>query len=259
MLRLAQGGCPGVYGPAMNRITSLLFLTTVSANAATVLVNNTASATIASGDRANLRGFAFRPQAGGTGPAATLTQSVTLESITLHRPGFSDATTPVFGTGAGQVTSTTTPVYLKVYSSYNGGTLAADLGTYLGSSSNGITWTDVDNINGAGVSTATAPSFEGYTYNFASITLDKDTTYWLVFSETNDSSTDVANFRMIVEAGAGAAGTGYLADTIQVRTTTGGSADWGVYFNASVNTVPEPGVSALGLLAGAALLRRRRS
>lgn len=242
------------------KMLSCLLLFVASAPAATVLINNTASATIASGDRANLRGFAFRPQAGGTGPASTLTQAVSLDSLTLHRPGFNDATTPQFGAGAGLITSTTTPVYLKVYSSFTGGTAASDVGTYLGSSTNGITWTDVDNINGAGVSTVTTAPFEGFTYNFPSITLDKDTTYWLVFSETNNSSVDVAQFRMIVEPGAGAAGLGYLADTVQARTTTGAAQDWGVYFNATVSTIPEPGTAALGLLAaGALLLRRRRA
>ncbi len=239
-------------------ILTLLFASAITASAATVIVNNTTSASIASGDRANLRGFAFRPQAGGTGPASTLTQSVTLASLTLFRPGFSDGTTPVFGTGAGQPTNATTPVYVKVYTSFTGGTTAADVGTYMGSSTNGIRWTDVDNINGAGVSTATAAPFEGYTYTFPPITLDKDTTYWMVFSETSDSTVDVANFRMIVEPGAGAAGAGYLTDTVQARTTTGAAQDWGVYFNATVNTVPEPAASALGLAATGLMLRRRR-
>ena len=227
--------------------------------AATVLIDNTTGAAVASGDRANLRGFAFRPNAGGTGPAAALPGTVYLESITLHRPGFSDATTPQFGATAGFITDANTPVYLKIYSSWTGGLTGADLGTFLGSSTNGITWTEVDNINGPGVSTASAAPFESYTFTFPAVSLDRDTTYWMVFSETSDSSVDVAQFRMIVEPGAGAAGSGYLADTIQARTTTGAAQDWGVYFNANVNTVPEPAAGALGLLGAAVLLRRRRS
>ena len=238
--------------------TILLLLSALPAAAATVLVNNTAAATIASGDRANLRGFAFRPNAGGSGPAAALPATVYLESLTLHRPGFNDATTPQFGAAAGQVTGSTTPVYLKIYSSFTGGTTAADVGTFLGSSTNGISWADVDNINGAGPSAATLPAFEGFSYTFSGISLDRDTTYWMVFSETSDSTVDVAQFRMIVEAGTGAAGTGYLADTIQVRTTTGASADWGIYFNASVNTVPEPSGALLAGMAAIGLMRRRR-
>jgi hypothetical protein len=237
---------------------SLLLLAAASAPAATVLVDNTVSATIASGDRANIRGFAFRPAAGGTGPVEVLTQQVELLSLSLHRPGFSDATTPLFGSAAGQITDINAPVYLKVYSSFTGGTAAGDVGTFLGASSNGISWSEVDAINGAGVSTATAAPFESFTYSFPSISLDKDTTYWAVFSETSDSSADVANFRVIVEAGAGAAGTGYLADTVQVRDTSGTARDWGVYFIANVNTVPEPSGSLLGVLAGSFLMLRRR-
>lgn len=237
---------------------SLLALAAVSAPAATVLVDNTLSATIASGDRANIRGFAFRPAAGGTGPAEVLTQEVGLLSLSLHRPGFADATTPLLGSASGQITDANAPVYLKVYSSYTGGTAAGDLGTFLGASSNGISWAEVDGINGAGSSAATAAPFESFTYNFSSIALDKDTTYWAVFSETSDSSADVANFRLIVEAGAGAAGSGYLADAVQVRDTSGAARDWGVYFTATVNTVPEPSGSLLGVLAGSYLMLRRR-
>ena len=236
----------------------VLSVTASGMPAATVLIDNTTGASIASGDRANLRGFAFRPNAGGAGPASALPATVYLESITLHRPGFSDATTPQLGATAGFVTDANTPVYLKIYSSWTGGLTGADLGTFLGSSTNGVTWNEVDGINGPGVSTATAAPFESYTYTFPAISLDRDTTYWMVFSETNDSSVEVSQFRVIVEPGTGAAGSGYLADTIQVRTTTGAASDWGVYFNANVNTVPEPSTAALGLLGAAALLRRRR-
>ena len=242
------------------KLTSLSFvlLAAVSAPASTVLVDNTLAATIASGDRANIRGFAFRPAAGGAGPAEVLTQEVGLLSLSLHRPGFNDATTPLLGSASGQITDASAPVYLKLYSSFTGGTAAGDLGTFLGASSNGISWSEVDAINGAGVSAATAAPFESYTYNLSSVALDKDTTYWAVFSETADSSADVANFRLIVEAGAGTAGTGYLADTVQVRDTSGVARDWGVYFTATVHTVPEPSGTLLGVLAGSYLVLRRR-
>lgn len=248
----------------MKRFTLLSTITATfaaasSAKAATVLIDNTAAATIASGDRANIRGFAFRPQAGGSGPAASLTQSIALNAITLHRPGFNDATTPQFGAAAGQITSSTTPVFLKVYDAFTGGTNPADVGNLLGVSSNGISWADVDAINGAGTSAATAAPFDGFTFSFPAISLDKDTTYWFVFSETSDSSVDVAQFRLIVEAGAGAAGSGYLTDTTQVRTTTGAAADWGVYFVASADNIPEPTTTlSLSLAALGMALRRRR-
>jgi hypothetical protein len=236
-----------------------LGLAALPVSAASVFIDNTAAAAVASGDRANLRAFAFRPQAGGSGPAAPLEQTVLLTSLTLHRPGFNDATTPQFGSAAGQVTSSATPVYLKVYSSFTGGTGVADVGTLLGISGNGISWDEVDAINGAGPSSVTAAPFEGYTYNFPSVALDRDTTYWMVFSETGDDSVDVAQFRMIVEPGAGAAGSGYLPETIQARTTTGASQDWGVYFTANVESIPEPSTAgSLGLAVLAVALRRRR-
>ncbi len=226
-------------------------------HAATVAIDNTTSASIASGDRANMRGFAFVPNAGGTGPASPLTQTVELTMLTLFRPGFSDATAPSFGAGAGQLANADAPVFLKIYSSFTGGTTAGDLGTLLGISSNSWTW---NQVLGLGANAQTAPPFNGYTFNFANVALDKDTTYWMVYSETGDSSADVTNFRQIVEAGGGAAGSGYLPSTDQMKDAGGISRDWGPYFNATVNTVPEPGSAMLVFLALLPVaLRRRRA
>lgn len=258
-MEAGRSGDAGAYWGIMKLSLLSLGFAALPVSAASVFIDNTAAASIASGDRANLRAFAFRPQAGGSGPSAPLEQTVLLTSLTLHRPGFNDVTTPQFGTAAGQVTSSATPVYLKVYSSFTGGTGVADVGTLLGVSENGISWDEVDAINGVGVSSATAAPFDAFTYSFPSVSLDRDTTYWMVFSETGDDSVDVAQFRMIVEPGAGAAGTGYLADTVQVRTTTGAAQDWGVYFTANVESIPEPStVGSLGLAVLAVALRRRR-
>lgn len=200
-----------------------------------------------SGDKANLAGFAFQANAGlypnSISPAGSLTPTFQLDSLTLIRPN--DTTTPSIGMGVRQTTSADTPVFVDVYSTYDGTTL----GGYLGSSSSGVAWN----------STAADQPF---TFTFVGIALQADQKYWFVFSEDNVDG-ELSNFRLKVSTAGDdvtpGPGKGYLVnDTLQViKAPAGASDNWGVAYTVGFTTIPEPGIAAL-LAAGGLLISLRK-
>ncbi|HOY59247.1 MAG TPA: hypothetical protein PK640_14070 [Verrucomicrobiota bacterium] len=198
------------------------------------------------GDKANMAAFAFRADAGiypnSVTPLGSLTPVFQLDALTLRRPN--DAVTPNFGGGARQTTGADTPVYLDLYSSYDG----AAFGGYLGSSSSSVTWNST---------VADQP----YTFSFSGLTLDSNQKYWFVFSE-DDVDGEVSNFRFLVNTSgdnaASGQGKGYLVgDAVQGITQGGAGQDWGTAYTVQFTAIPEPGVLLLGLFGGIALLGTR--
>lgn len=195
------------------------------------------------GDKANMAAFAFQADAGiypnSVTPPGSLTPVFQLDALTLRRPN--DTVTPSFGAGARQTTDADTPVYLDLYSSYDG----AAFGDYLGSSSSAVTWNST---------VADQP----YTFSFAGLTLDSSQKYWFAFSEDNVDG-EVSNFRFLVNTSGDnttpGQGKGYLVDdAVQGITQGGAGQDWGTAYTVHFTAIPEPSVGLLGLLGGIALL-----
>jgi hypothetical protein len=213
------------------------------------------------GDRANYSAFIFKATAGEFPTSVSPLGAIdggpifTLNSLTFTRPANDIATSiPAVNTNPGGLSSLTADVYIDVYSSRIG-ISGLDFTGFLGSSTNAFAWQDI------GGSDLIAPG-STYTYNFSGLTLDKDTEYWMVFSETSGDG-DVANFRTRVNTSASTAGTGYLASDIQLVTpgTTPTNRDWAVEYVADVTSViPEPSsvILALITLGLATRLRRRQ-
>jgi hypothetical protein len=224
---------------------AVLLAAAANANAATIV--NPWSGVI--GDRGNITAFAFRADAGNfptsVTPTGALTPTISLDSITLIRPN--DATTPNFGTGANQTTTTTTPVFLDIYTSMGA---ANAFSGYVGSSSTSIAW-----------SSTTAD--QAYTLSFTGTTLSSTTKYWFVFSEDSVAG-DVANFRAKLNTSGSdpvaGPGQGYLVgDTAQAALPTNNTQNWGTAFTVDFTAVPEPSAALLGGLGVLTLLRRRRA
>ena len=105
---------------------------------------------------------------------------------------------------------------------------------------------------------------ESFTFSFAGLTLDKDVTYWLVFSEDGIDG-EVSSFRTRVNTSGNDStagpGPGYLVGNLAQVEYPGALNDWGVEFSASVTPVPEPSslaVLVLGLISVGLLARRPR-
>ncbi|HOW71787.1 MAG TPA: DUF2341 domain-containing protein [Phycisphaerae bacterium] len=187
------------------------------------------------GDRANYSAFAFRVTAGNypnsVDPLGALNevQVVGLDSLTFTRPANDTTQTPILGIANGQLSSVTAPVFVDVYTSRDG--ILAYSG-YLGSSTNSVIFNDgIDPISPG----------ESFTFYFSGLLIDKDTTYWLVFSE-DAMEGEVSSFRTRVNTsgsdGATGPGRGYLVgNTAQVE-YPGAVQDWGVEFIAVVNANP---------------------
>lgn len=187
------------------------------------------------GDRGNMVGFAFRADAGtfpdSITPPGSLGAQLTLNGISLWRPN--DIQTPVFGTGARQLTDANTPVFIDIYMGYDAGAFSG----YVGSSSSSVVWTD------------TTPD-QPFSFAFAGLTLQTTTKYWFVFSEDGVEG-EISNFRAKLNTSGDnltpGAGKGYLVgDTAQAITQAGALQDWG--FAYTVNVVPEPTVVSLALV-----------
>jgi hypothetical protein len=235
----------------MMTVLALSALGTIAAQAATV--SNPWSG--ADGDRANWSAFVFRATAGTFPASVTPTGALdgaatfTLNSLTFTRPANDVAGTqvPSVSGDPGGLSSLTADVYVDVYSSRTG-TSDLNFTGFLGSSTNGFAWRDIggtDLINPG----------DSYTYNFSGLTLDKNTEYWLVFSETSGDG-GVANFRTRVNTSGSDAipgpGAGYLTgNPIQLVTpgATPTNREWGVEYSADVTpVVPEPSSIALSLI-----------
>jgi hypothetical protein len=227
--------------------TFALMVAAVSIAQANTISNNWSGVL---GDRGNMTAFAFKADAGAfptsIDPFGSLTPSILLTNMTLFRPN--DATTPVFGTGTRQLTSSTTPVFLDVYTTKSGTTFSG----YLGSSSSSVTW-------------ASTVQDGLYSFDFSSLSLASNLKYWFVFSEDNVAGDD-ANFRVKLNTSGSDAvagqGRGYLTgDLQQSLTQAGADQDWGFAFTAGYTAVPEPTVAAvagMGLVVLTILVRRRR-
>lgn len=197
------------------------------------------------GDRGNMVGFAFRADAGtfpdSVTPAGSLGAQLTLNGVTFLRPN--DTQTPVFGTGARQLTDANTPVFLDIYTGYDAGAFSG----YVGSSSSSVIWAD------------TTPD-QPFSLAFASLTLQSNTKYWFVFSEDGLEG-EISNFRAKLNTAGDdltpGAGKGYLVgDTAQAITQAGALQDWA--FAYTVNVVPEPTAVSLVLVGLLGCWLRRR-
>lgn len=206
----------------------------------------------ASGDKANLAGFAFKADAGNypnsITPSGSLSPTFELTSLTLGLVS-GDTTTPSFGTSGAQLATADTPVFIDIYTGYSAGTFSG----YLGSSSTSVTWNTVS----GGTS---------YTLNFSGIILDSSTKYWFAFSDDNVDGS-VKNFRMEVNTSGSDStagpGKGYLvgdtAQAISVNNSGGMSTqDWGPAYSISATPVPEPSAAALAALGISSLMIFRR-
>lgn len=231
---------------------ALTALGAVAAQAATV--SNAWSGV--AGDRANYSAFDFKATAGtfpaSVSPAGALDggPTFTLNSLTFTRPAndvLNGTNDPGITTDPGGLSAKTADVFMDVYSSRSG-TTGLNFTGFLGSSTNSFAWEDLDGNE------QIAPG-QSYTYNFSGLTLDKNTEYWLVFSETSGDG-DVGNFRTRVntsgnDAVAGA-GAGYLTgNPIQLVThgATPTNREWGVEYAADVTPiVPEPSSAILALM-----------
>ncbi len=240
------------------------------ASAATVqaaTISNAWSGT--AGDRANHSAFVFKGTAGtfptSVSPLGAIDggPTFTLNLMTFTRPAndVQDSTNDPLVGGPGGLSAKSANVYLDVYSARTGTSGLVFTG-FLGSSTNAIAWEDGDGFEQI-IPGAT------YTYSFSGLTLDKNTEYWMVFSETSGDG-DVRNFRTRVNtSGSDAvpgAGQGYLVgNAIQLVTPgpTPTNRTWGVEFVADVTSiVPEPSSAALALmvlgLSAAARMRGRQ-
>ncbi len=222
---------------------SVIGLATVVASGATF--SNPWSGVL--GDRANLAAIALQANAGeypaSVDPAGALTGQFTLDSLTLTRPN--DATTPNFGDGPRLTLTADTPVFLDVYTSFDGSSFSG----YLGSSSSSVSWT---------ATVADQP----YSFSFVGLTMQSDQKYWLVFSEDAVEG-EVSNFRLKVNTSgandAAGPGKGYLVgDTAQVLAQNNTIQDWGVNYTATFTPIPEPTALALGFLGGVLFVFRSR-
>lgn len=197
------------------------------------------------GDRGNMVGFAFRADAGlypdSVTPAGSLGAQLTLNGLTLFRPN--DVQTPVFGTGARQLTDANTPIFIDIYTGYDAGIFSG----YVGSSSTGVIWA---------ATTADQP----FSFAFPGLTLQSNAKYWLVFSE-DDLDGEISNFRAKLNTAGddltAGAGKGYLVgDTAQAITQAGALQDWA--FAYTVNVIPEPSAVSLVMLGLGVLWLRRK-
>lgn len=246
----------------MKRIlVTALLMTAVGASAAhAATVSNVWSGV--DGDRANWSAFAFKATAGAfpasASPIGALDGNAlfALNSLTFTRPAndVAGAGGPSVSGDPGGLSALTAEVFVDVYSSRTG-TTGLDFTGFLGSSTNAFAWRD------SGGTDLIAPGAT-YTYAFSGLTLDKDTEYWMVFSETSGDG-DVANFRTRVNTSATPAGTGYLASAIQIVTpgATPTNRDWGAEYVADVTSIPEPSSAVMALMMlglGAAARTRGR-
>jgi hypothetical protein len=226
-------------------LLAVLLAAAATARAATIL-NPWSGVT---GDRGNITAFAFRADAGNfpasVTPADALTPTISLDSLTLIRPG--DTTTPNFGTAANQTTDTNTQVFIDIYTSMGAANVFSG---YVGSSSTSVAW-----------SSTTAD--QTYSFSFSGILLSSSAKYWFVFSE-DGANGDVANFRVKLntsgtDAVAGP-GAGYLVgDSLQAVLPANTTQNWGTAFTVDFTAVPEPSTALLGGFGMLALLRRRRA
>lgn len=192
------------------------------------------------GDRANYSAFIFKATAGtfptSVSPLGFIDASPTfsLNSMTFTRPAndaLNGTNDPQIGTNPGDLSAKTAPVFLDVYTTRTG-TSDLNFTGFLGSSTNSFAWENPLN-------TETIAPGATFAFNFSGLTLDKNTEYWMVFSETSGDG-DVANFRSRVNTAATAFGTGYLASAIQTVTpgATPTNRDWGVEYVAGLPPVP---------------------
>jgi hypothetical protein len=176
-----------------------------------------------------------------------------LDSLTFTRPANDTAgNIPIIGTGNGQLSSVAASVFLDVYSSRDD---SLSYSGYLGSSANSVIYDDGNDPIEPG---------ESFTFEFEDLTLQKDVTYWLVFSEDAVEG-EISSFRTRVNTSGDDAtpgsGRGYLVgNTAQVE-YPGALQDWAVEYVAQVTPIPEPAsMAVIGLLfaLSAAAIRNRR-
>lgn len=214
------------------------------------------------GDRGNWAAFVFKATA-GTFPASVtpagaidVGDTFTLNSLTFTRP---DAGGNAAVGAAPGLSSLAADVYLDVYATRTG-TTGVNFTGFLGSSTNSHAQQDIGG-------TDLIPPGTSFTYNFSGLTLNKNTEYWIAFSETSGDG-DIRNFRTRLNTsgtdGVAGAGKGYLVgNAIQLVTSSSANQDWAVEYVADVTPIPipEPSSAVLTLAAlglGAAARKRGR-
>jgi len=229
-------------------LSSLAFAVATASVAQANTISNNWSGVL--GDRGNMTAFGFKADAGAyptsIDPFGSLTPSILLTNMTLFRPN--DTTAPVIGAGLRQLTATTTPVFLDVYTTKSGSTFSG----YLGSSITSVTW-------------ASTVQNGDYSFEFSGLSLSSSTKYWVVFSEDNVAGDDT-NFRMKLNTsgtdGVAGHGRGYLTGDLQQSMAQNGvDQDWAFAFTAGFTPVPEPStavVAGMGLAVMVICYRRRR-
>lgn len=225
----------------MMKMVLLLLASAAPLHAATVIIDNAHhSAVVTTGSQSSFgrQSFTFTIAGGTAGNASShdnvaanspLTSLVTLESI-----AFVESPTDNASATAGNL-------FLKVFSD------AGATGAPVAVSSNSI------NVRGA----INGGALSDLVWNFASVSLNSAPEYFIRWS--TNSSND--NTGLAVGRVAAANFGGGFVDTY-----TGGAATnpagsvlaFDARFEVTFITVPEPGTAMLGLLAGAAMLRRRR-